>query len=424
MVQIIPQGTPKKPSFGTLLGANISQGLSQGAQFGSKLYENKLLNEYKRQQIEAENAQRNNLLEKEYKLRNELELTKQNKPLNELQEAQKNKYLAQIESLKEQSDFFNSIMGLDKNETDNSKISELTDIQNFDEKNTGKNNFDINKLSDEKLRALAAFEGQPGQKGVIGTMAANFLKNKEKTKEKELNTFQKDREYHSKYSKPVLDAAAERLKLSDTNKAVRQQLRMDIASGNTSGFFPYMVDKLGLESFRNPESARFSNEVKNIFIGSLNDIPGARPNQFLERLLSTAQPQIGRSTEANLSVMDIADFIEDVRDEQAKKELEIGKEDRKELGYAKEDVTERARERMGDYVNKRQEQMAMQIRKRHEDELEDIDLINELVSGNIIPGTYITPRTIKILYLKNNKDMDKAVKEAEKLGLKFPEYLD
>jgi superfamily I DNA/RNA helicase len=86
---------------------------------------------------------------------------------------------------------------------------------------------------------------------------------------------------------------------------------MDIKSGNTTGLWPFMVDKLGLESFRNPESARFTNEVKNKFVSSLQDIPGARPNMFIERFLSTAQPMLGRTPEANLSVLELDDFIDD-----------------------------------------------------------------------------------------------------------------
>lgn len=234
--------------------------------------------------------------------------------------------------------------------------------------------------------------------------------------------FEEDRKYHTKVSAPIVASANERLKTSAINKGVREQLKRDIASGNTTGFFPYMVDRLGLESFRNPESARFSNEVKNIFVGSLNEIPGARPNQFLERLLSSAQPQIGRSPEANLSVMDVADFVEDLRDEQARQELQIAKEDRDQLGYEKSDIQERARERMGDYANRRQEQMALDIRKRHEDGLTTSELTNELLSGQTIPGTYITPRTMNILWLKNDKDLKKAVEEAKSLGMQLPQY--
>ncbi len=280
-------------------------------------------------------------------------------------------------------------------------------------------------LPNEAIAALAVHEPQLARLLQQQKEAAFKQKKHEDEKltavEKEKRRqFEEDRKYHTKISAPIVASANERLKTSAINKGVREQLKRDIASGNTSGFFPYMVDRMGLESFRNPESARFSNEVKNIFVGSLNEIPGARPNQFLERLLSSAQPQIGRTPEANLSVMDVADFVEDLRDEQARKELEIGKEDREKYGYEKSDIEERAQERMGDFANRRQEKMAMDIRKRKEESMTNSDIIYELVNGDVIPGTYITPRTMQILYIKNGNDKMKALEEAKKLGMVLP----
>lgn len=275
-------------------------------------------------------------------------------------------------------------------------------------------------LSDQEIAAITLKNPQLG-KVLQEQKQLKANQQLSQTKE-ETRKFESDRDYHTKVSRPVIEAANERLKTSNMQKGVRSQLRSDIASGQTSGMYPFIIEKLGLESFRNPESARFNNAIKNLFVGSLNEIPGARPNQFIEKFLSSAQPLIGRSPEANLSVMDLSDFMEDIKDEQAKQEIEIGKEDRKKYGYIKEDITERAQERMGDFVNRRQEKMAQDIRQRSEEKMSDTDLLNEIVGKNIIPGTYVTPRMMGLLYVKNKKDLNKAVKEAESLGMRFPEY--
>lgn len=233
-----------------------------------------------------------------------------------------------------------------------------------------------------------------------------------------------DRDYNSKISRPIMEAAQQRLKNSAIEKGISQQLRRDIASGDVSGIYPFMVDKLGLESFRNPASARFSSAVKNLFVGSLKEIPGARPNQFIERFLSTAQPMIGRDPEANESVMDLHDFIQDVGDEHAKLELKLGKEDRAKLGYAKDDISERAWDEMGDFVNRRQEEMARTIRERHEEGKETQDLLLEVLRGEVPPNTPLTPKMAMIFYIKNNKDEAKAIAEAQKAGFVLPEYLE
>jgi hypothetical protein len=356
----------------------------------------------------------------EYGLKENLQEKKSKLPLNALQESTKALNEAKINQLNEE----NKLLGQIFNASPDVKSGAY-------QKAGGEGIENIQQLGDDRLRQLAGFRGKSGLKGILGNIAQNELdireankKEAREDKREERKQFETEREYHSKISRPVIEAANERLKQSDVSKGLREQLKRDISSGNTSGFFPYMVDRLGLESFRNPESARFSNEIKNLFIGSLNEIPGARPNQFLERLLSTAQPLIGRSPEANLSVMDVADFVEDVRDEQARLELQVAKEDNKALGYVKDDVVQRARERMGDYVNRKQEDMAMKIRERHEKEMDDAALINELVGGKVTPGSYVTPRMMQILYLKNNKDMKKAIDDAQKYGLKFPEYLE
>lgn len=237
-------------------------------------------------------------------------------------------------------------------------------------------------------------------------------------------SFIEDRNYHSKVSRPIVEEAQQFLKGSAIQEGLEQQLRRDIESGNTSGLFPFMVEKLGLESWRNPESARFTNAVKNLFTGSLKDIPGARPNQFIERFLATAQPMIGRSSEANLSVLDVSNFARDVKKEHARLELQLAQEDREKLGYAKEDISERAWNKMGDFANRRQEKMATQIRERHEKDMETSDLMSEVLNGDVPPDTPLTPKMMKIFYIKNDKNMDKAIAEAKKNNFVLPEYLE
>ncbi len=247
------------------------------------------------------------------------------------------------------------------------KLRDLEQTQDFERRLTGRSNNETPDVSQDELDYLEGFAGQPGKRGVLGNIAKQKREKIENEKKAEATKFEADRKFHTATSKPIIEAANETIKGYQIKKGLRGQQRRDVASGKTAGIFPYMVDKMGLTSFRNPESARFTNEVKNQFVSSINDIPGARPNQFLERVLSTAQPMIGDSPEAALSILDLDDFVDDVKFKQAELELEIAKEDRKNLGYVKEDVSERARDRMGDYVNRRQEQMALTIQKRKED---------------------------------------------------------
>jgi hypothetical protein len=237
-------------------------------------------------------------------------------------------------------------------------------------------------INEDQIRRIQHTKDQPGfselplhdqelaflKNGVSKSNADAILGREQKSMEIESKRNDSDRKYHSQVSRPIIEEANKTLKNYQANKGLRAQLRKDIESGETSGIYPFIIDKLGLESFRSPESARFTNEVKNLFVESLNDIPGARPNMFIERFLSNAQPSIGRSKEANLSVLDVGDFLEDLKAERAKQEIQIAKEDRAKFGYVKEDVAERAADRMGDFANKRQEQMAEVIQNRTKDQ--------------------------------------------------------
>lgn len=287
------------------------------------------------------------------------------------------------------------------------------------------NSFFRNKTDDE----LVALQGAPDRE--ISEGAKGEAKRREVEQKKNLaqdkmtyDKFVDERDYHSKVSRPIVEAAQQRLKSSTIERGLTQQLRRDISSGNTSGLFNFMVDKMGLEAWRNPESARFTNEVKNRFTSSLKDIPGARPNQFIERFLSTAQPLIGRSPEANLSVLDVDDFVNDVKDEHARNELALAKEDREKYGYAKDDISERAWDKMGDYANRRQEKMAIDVRKRHEEGKEVGDLMLEVLRGEVPPDTPLTPKMAQIFMIKNDHNEQKAIAEAKKAGFVLPEYLE
>jgi len=419
MVQVLE----KIPSFGEQIGRSIGQGTSEGIS-------SVISSRQKMQELAKENEEiykhtgfRLTSIDPEMRKKEfEIKLQGQQK---ELERSGDESYLNNLLGKGGKKTFEEDQPGL--------KTPKNKEIRNPVESMEEEGEFDPTKISDEQI--LKAHARKPGLGTALGKLkdvglrekrakTEAEIKSKERIEDKTEAKFQKEREFHTEDSRPIIEEANQRLKNAPIAKGLREQLRRDISSGEASGMFPYMVDKMGLESYRNPESARFSSAVKNLFVESLNDIPGARPNMFIERFLSNAQPNIGRSVEANLSVMDISDFVEDLKNEQARKEIEIAKEDREKFGFVKEDVTERARERMGDYANRKQEKMAMDIQQRHEKDMSDPDLINELIGGKVTPGSYVTPRTMKILFIKNDKDINKAVQEAKSLGLVMPEYLE
>ncbi len=259
-----------------------------------------------------------------------------------------------------------------------------------------------------------------GIKGLREAQKAVISKREGETKEQR-RQFESDRDYHTKISRPIVEEATNVVRAAPISQGLIDQQRRDIATGDTSGILPFLTDKLGLENYRNPASARFRTASKERFVENLHSLggAGARPNQFIEQQLVAAQAGLGRSEEANETVLDLEEFINDMKLQRAKYELEEAEKDREKYTYERGDIALRADKRMKDYSEKRQEKMAFDIRKRHEDNLPDEALVKEISLGQIPFDTPITPRMANILMIKNNDNEKAAIAEARRLGFRL-----
>jgi len=114
------------------------------------------------------------------------------------------------------------------------------------------------------------------------------------------------------------------------------------------------------------------------------------------------------------------EFIDDMEMQRAKYIQEGAQKDRTDLGYVKADIAERADQKMEKYAEQRQDKMAYDIRKRHEDKLDDKQFAQEIVNKPVVPGTPLTLRAARFLMIKNNDDERKAQAEAKRLGYSIP----
>jgi len=266
---------------------------------------------------------------------------------------------------------------------------------------------------------LVVASGAPDKE--ISEPAKQELKRRQEEIKSRGKSFEADRTFHSKTSEPSVAAANEILKKAPIRKGLINQQRRDIASGNTEGILPFLAEKTGVELWRNPESARFKTASKQRFIENLSSIGGgARPNMFIEQQLVGAQAALGRDAESNQTVLDMEEFIDDLESQRARYIREAANEDREKLGYVRNDVEERADEKMEKYAEQRQDEMAYDIRKRREQNLSDEQLTREIVGKHVVTGTPLTVRAARILMIKNNYDEKKAQAEAVKLGFKIP----
>lgn len=276
---------------------------------------------------------------------------------------------------------------------------------------------DFSNISDEDIIRAEA----QGLRGLREAKDAALKKISDEKKQKR-SDFTSDREYHSKTSQPIIDKAVALIEKEPIDKSLIAQQRRDISTGNTEGIIPFLVEMTGSEVYRNPESARFKTASKQRFVESVHELgaSGARANQFIEQQLVGAQATLGRSEEANQTVLDLEEFILDMKNQRAKYELEEAEKDNEKLGYVKNDISQRANKKMAEYAESRQNKMAYDIRERHENTLDDKQLAHEIISGKVSPDTPLTRRSAAILMLKNNDDKEAAMREALRLGFTLP----
>jgi hypothetical protein len=265
------------------------------------------------------------------------------------------------------------------------------------------------ELSEEQLIALTMLD-------------PNLAKLKQGQQEQKKKEFFTERDFHTKYTDPIVKEADEIIRQNPVKKSLIDQQRLNIASGKTSGIIPFLVDAMNIEPYRGAEASSFRTIAKNRFIENLGNIGGgARPNQFLEKQLAAGQEAIGRPEEANQVVLDVEEFIEDMREKRAQTIKEVERDQVKQFGYARRDMLDEVDKRMGSYAKDRQEKMSLDIRKRKEGTLSDEDMIKEIVTKKIVPGTPLTPRMANLLMIKNHDDPYKAQAEAKRLGFTIPQ---
>lgn len=427
MVQIIP-ANPTKQSFSQKLAGGIGRGLEIGSQLYGEHQQKQLLAKEKQGATDA-------ILQLTGKDTSGLPLEMQKEYLSKAlqgqneQAKQQSKYQSQLDLMKQ--------LGLNLGEEEE---NEPTQGQRFEKKQPKgilkpgyENLASENKraqpsklIPENKIQAMALINPAVADKmqkhnDNIMTQQRHEEDIEQKNQEIKQTSFQKDREFHSKTSLPIIENSTKIVQSAPAKKGLINQHRRDIASGNVSGYRQFLVDKTGWEIFRTPEAARARSAAKQYFMESLNSLAnGARPNIFIEQQLSAGQTQIGREEEANQSVLDIMEFRDDLELQRAKFILEEAKKDEEKYGYARNDVDRRAEEKMIPYAEQREDEMAYTIRKRTEESLTDEDIMKDIYEDKIGPSTPLTPRVANILRIKNNEDLKKAQAEAKRLGFIFP----
>lgn len=125
-----------------------------------------------------------------------------------------------------------------------------------------------------------------------------------------------------------------------------------------------LAEMTGLELFRTAKGGQFKTAAKTYFINDLK-ASGARPNMFIERQLSDALAKVGRSQEANQTVIESFKFSNDLKRKWLETVRDLEKYYEKSMGYLPGSFNSRVEEMMAPYVKDRQKQYENRLKELH-----------------------------------------------------------
>ena len=212
------------------------------------------------------------------------------------------------------------------------------------------------------------------------------------------------------------------LRKADYNIAKESILQNPKDIGSMKNF---MADTFNMPMLKTAPAAVFGGAMKDAYINTLQAVPGARLNQYLEKQIQSAMAKIGQSDEANLSALEIGQFKLDVEEMQNKilDELESEYEAKGQPFSGK--ASKELYKRLVPYVEERQAQLSYKLKDLQEQEIGDEQLRKNLLK-DVPSGTFLTKRMAQFFLEKADGDEEKALKAAIRLGYKIPsdEFLE
>jgi hypothetical protein len=254
----------------------------------------------------------------------------------------------------------------------------------------------------EKVAAVSLIDPQ------FGNVAANLYGAQQKQ-------YEKQRDYETARSNKYLDKVGDLASNLDERRIAIDSAKAAIESGQMKPFGgDFFADVLHLPQLRTQSGAQLATAAKINLIGSLSQITGGRPNQFIETQIDKAFAKAGQSKAANLSQISIIEAKLDLDQKMAQLADQIADQYRKELGYVPESIDRDVRKAIQPYAQQRMQKLAYNLRENLESDV-GVNKLSKLKP--VMKGTPLTVKMAKILY---DKYGEKAEDEAIKLGFEIP----
>jgi hypothetical protein len=214
-------------------------------------------------------------------------------------------------------------------------------------------------------------------------------------------------------SKILQEADVER-KAGTQKRFAAQSIRRALNSGEISTK-DYISELTGFKPLQSQSGAELKTATKEYLLGNIKRV-GNKPNQWIEQQIASMAPEIGKTKEANLAVVSALEAESDIDEKRVEILDRLEQEFKATKGHVPGNIGAIAEKELQKYAIERQDILAYDLRKIHEDahpkDLSKIETVPQ--------GTPLTVEKARVLLDKVGGDEAKAQKLAEKLGYTIP----
>jgi hypothetical protein len=199
--------------------------------------------------------------------------------------------------------------------------------------------------------------------GVPPAYSNSYVENRRRQDERKAASKDKILESGQKRAEKILDQAdviSQELPLLDSSVIAMED---SILNGDQSFWSPdNFAEMTGLEWFRTAKGGQFKTAAKTYFINDLK-ASGARPNQFLEKQFVDALAKVGRSKEANQTVLESFKFSNDLKRKRMDTIRELEKYYYDSMGYLPARFSSIVDENIKPYISDRQKEYESKLKE-------------------------------------------------------------
>lgn len=266
------------------------------------------------------------------------------------------------------------------------------------------------QATDEQLSVLSA---HPDVR--VRSLSDFETKRRDRTEKR----FLSDRDFNTKASKKFDE------KITDSRDSIRQkisagkQLISAIQTGDTDIWSGNNLARITrVDAFRDAIGQQLVTAGKEYFLSNLERVKG-RPNEYIERQLSQAIPQLGQSKNAQMVAAKIG--LADSEIGQAEIDIydRLKEDDLRNKGFIGGDIEQRVQRELRPMLDDIEKNLAYDIRKLQEKD-QGIEKVKQRLTKKVPRGSVITPSTLTLFIRKNDGDVEKAISQAKRLGWIIP----